>query len=527
LAKLQLGLSAQKETSMRCGKPAVLALFGTSVLFLLAAASAQQVRFFPNFNPATSPTSALQLNGSQLTSFNGNSVLRLTPGVAVPHSESSTTFFKVLQPVNAGFTSWFQFQIHNATCCNPSDGLAFVVQNAATTDASYGAVGKGATARGVSNGGLGYAGIPNSVAIEFDTHFDSWDYTGASNHAAVQGCGTKTNGPVHDPNNTYTIYHNTNVKTCLVNSSLTSNVPTLGVTCGQTSCADGAVHDVVVEYAPVNNVWTLQVWVDPPYIAGTHTPIPGTLPAINIAYNIDSTQNAATGLSLATDSNGNKTSAFVGFTGSQSNAGQQQEDIIAWEFTPHTPVSVTQVIQPGCLVTDPACVPTTFTYGGHVMKVYYFQGFTNPNGLTMTVTATPTSRSQFYLTRLKGTQFGNEQCLVYLGTGGNCIVYSIKCSGDPSIFPDGCPTNVPNPPPATCNSGDPGCIVFSSAYYSADPVNQHTADFLSTDPIGSNNWQSIFLQYLPNFIDSGTLGGKNTGSDFVATFCVGAGCPLR
>jgi hypothetical protein len=92
------------------------------------------------------------------------------------------------------------------------------------------------------------------------------------------------------------------------------------------------------------------------------------------------------------------------------------------------------------------------------------------------------------------------------------------------VFPDGCPTSVPQ----TCNTpSDPGCIVFSQAYYTADPVNANNADFLSTDPIGSNNWQSIFLQFLPNFIDSGTLGGKNSGSDFVATFCVGAGCPLR
>jgi hypothetical protein len=508
---------------MKSGKAVIRALFGTSIVFLLAAASAQQARFFPDFNPATSPVGSLQLNGSHLTAFNGKNVLRLTPGPSTPHSESSTTWFKLQQPVNAGFTSWFQFQIHNATCCNPSDGLAFVVQNAPSTDATYGATGKGVTARGVSNGGLGYAGIRNSVAIEFDTHFDSWDYTGASNHAAVQGCGASTNGPVHDPNNTYTIYHNHNVKTCLVASSLTSNIPTLGVTCGSTSCADGSVHDVVVEYAPVGGVWMLQVWVDPPYITGTHTPVPGTVPAINIQYNIDATQNSATGLNLATDSSGKQTSAFVGFTGSQSNLGQQQEDIIAWEFTPHTSVSVTQVIQPGCDHTDPTCVPTTFTYGGHVMKVFYFPGFTNPNGITMTVTATPTSRSTFYQKRLVGTPFINEQCLVYLGTGGNCIVYSIKCTGGNPNDPDGCPTSV-----TTCNQpGDPGCIVFNESYYTSDPVTANTADFLSEDPIGQNNWQSIFLQFLPNYIDSGTLGGKNSGSDFVATFCVGAGCPLR
>jgi len=510
---------------MKCGTAVIRALFATSVLFLLAAASAQQARFFPDFNPATTPVGSLQLNGSQLTTFNGHNVLRLAPGSSNPKPESSTTWFKLQQPVNSGFTSWFQFQIHNATCCNPGDGLAFVVQNAGAADASYGAIGSGVTVRGVGNGGIGYSGVPNSLAIEFDTSANTWDPTvNGSNHVAVQGCGTKTNGPVHVPG-TFTIFKNNNVTSCLVNSGLnnSSTLPHLGVTCAGTSCADGAVHDVVVEYAPVSNVWRLQVWVDPPFISGTHTPLPGTTPAINIAYNIDSTQNAATGINLATDSNGGKTSAWVGFAGSQ-NTQPQQEDIIAWEFTPHTPVQVTQTIQPGCDHNDPTCVPTTFIYGGHVVKVFYFPGFTNPNGITMTVTATPISRSQFYLTRLKNTPFINEQCLVYLGTGGNCIVYSIKCTGGNPNVPDGCPTSVQQ----TCNQpGDPGCIVFNESYYTADQVNQHNADFLSTDPIGSNNWQSIFLQFLPNYIDSGTLGGKNSGSDFVATFCVGAGCPLR
>ena len=509
---------------MRHGKLFIFAAFGTSALFLLAAGSAQQARFFPDFNPATTPVGSLQLNGSQLTTFNGHHVLRLTPGISVPHSESSTTWFKVQQPVNAGFTSWFQFQIHNAAiCCNPGDGLAFAIQNG-KTDPSYGAAGAGLTARGVSNGGIGYTGILNSLAIEFDTTANAWDPTvNGSNHVAVQGCGTKTNGPVHVPG-PFTIYKNNNVTSCLVNSGLnnSNSLPHLGVTCSGGSCADGAVHDVVVEYSPVKGVFTLMVWVDPPYIPGTHTPLPGTTPAINIAYNIDATQNPATGLNLALDSNGNKTSAWVGFTGSQTSE-PQQEDIIAWEFTPHTPISITQTIQPGCRFTDPTCKATTFAYGDHVMKVYYFPGFTNPNGLTMTVTATTISRSQFYQKRLLGTPFINEQCVTYLGTGGNCIVYSVKCSGG-NIGPDGCPTSLPQ----TCNTpSDPGCIVFNTSYYSADPVNANNADFLSADPIGSNQWQSIFLEFLPNYLDSGTLGGKGTGSDFVATFCVGANCPNR
>jgi lectin family protein len=497
----------------------------TIVVLLCSGLSlAQQVRFFPDFNPATSPVSALQMNGTQLAAFNGHTVLRLTPGISVPHSETGTVWFKGQQPLTSGFTVWFQFQIHDAKiCCTPGDGLAFVIQNSSFTDGTYGAVGKGVTARGVSGGGLGYAGIPNSLAIEFDTFNNPQGWDPSANHVAVQGCGTKTNGPVHNPG-TYTIFRNNNVTSCLVAGGISSNIPHLGVTCGANSCADGVPHDVVIEYTPpaqVGGSGTLMVWIDPTFIAGTHTPVNTAVPAINIPYNIDNSFNTA-GLKLASG-----TSAWVGFTGSQTNQ-PQQEDILAWEFTPHTPTSIQQVIQ-GCPATNPNCQPadTVFAYGAHVQKVTYFQGFiNNPNNpsdpFLMTVTATPISRSTFYQTRLKGTPFANEQCVVYLGTGNKCMVYSITCQLQSSPNLDvSCPASIPG----TCNTvNDPGCITFGAFYYTADSINANNADYLSTDPIGSNNWQSIFFQFLPNAIDSGTTGKKPTPSDFVTTFCVGAGC---
>lgn len=486
----------------------------TIVVLLCSALSlAQQIRFFPDFNPATSPVSALQMNGTQLAAYNGHTVLRLTPGISVPHPETGTVWFKVQQPLTSGFTVWFQFQIHDAKiCCKPGDGLAFVIQNSTFTDGTYGAVGKGVTARGASSGGLAYAGIPNSLAIEFDTFNNPQGWDPSANHVAVQGCGTKTNGPVHNPG-TYTIFRNNNVTSCLVPGGISSNIPQLGVTCGANSCADGVAHDVVIEYTPpaqVGGIGTLMVWIDPTFIAGTHTPVKTAIPAINIHYNIDNSFNTA-GLKLA-----NGTSAWVGFTGSQTNQ-PQQEDILAWEFTPHTPTSIQQVIQNGG-------TPTVFAFGDHVQKVTYFPGFINdPADLfLMTVTATPVSRSSFYRNRLLGTPFNNEQCIVYLGTGGNCIDYSITCqlSSNPTVDVP-CPPSLPN----TCtNPSDPGCIQFGTFYYTADGVSAQNADYLSADPIGTNNWQSIFTQFLPNAIDSGTVGGKGTGSDFVATFCVGAGC---
>src|SRR5215469_18526160 len=136
-------------------------LVAITVLLWIGAASAQQVRFFPDF----SSVSFLQMNGAHQATWNNQQVLRLTNGNLVPnsHQESATTWFTIPQQVNLGFTSYFAFQIHNANCCNPGDGLAFVVQNSSSTDRSYGAIGAGVTAWGVSGGGMGYAGIPNSL----------------------------------------------------------------------------------------------------------------------------------------------------------------------------------------------------------------------------------------------------------------------------------------------------------------------------------------------------------------------------
>jgi len=503
---------------MRFGVVIKFCLVAIAAFLLIGAASAQQIRFFPDFTSVAN----LQMNGSHQATWNLQNVLRLTDGNTVTgsHQEAATAWFTLPQQVNLGFTTYFAFQIHNANCCNPGDGLAFVVQNSSHTDQSYGAGGAGVTARGVSQGGMGYAGIPNSLAVEFDTFTNLWDPT--SNHVAVQGCGTNTNGPVHIPG-TFTIGRNTHVTSCLVASGLNSSIPHLGVTCADSTCADGAVHQVVIEYTPpanVNGSGTLMVWIDQPFVPNTHTPCPNNripgcpvaaVTSINIPYNIDNT-HSRTGISLASG-----TSAWVGFTGSQTNE-TQAEDILAWEFTPHAPAQIQQTIPNGG-------IEARYTFGANDTGVTYFPGFVNQNGCDgtqpsdvvclMTVLATPTPRNVFYQTRLLGTQFSNEQCVVYLGTGGNCVVYSITCqnSNAPTVNVQ-CPSSLPN----TCNSiGEQGCIIFETSFYTADPLTPSNADYLKADPIGSNNWITIFESYQPNIFDGRTTGTGSTPSDFAAT----------
>ncbi len=470
-------------------------LAGAMVFWCMASASAQQVRYFPDFS---SGTSNLKFNGSaHLATYHLAKVLRLTNGYSgfgTFRTETGSAWFEMpsatnlgQQVVNSGFTTYFKFQIHAAAmCCTPGDGFAFVIQTASPT------------ALGSGFGGLGYAGIPNSLAVEFDTFANTWDPN--ANHVAVQSCGTGANAPNHVAGN------------CLVGSGIKTNIPHLGVTCGSSGpCTDGVTHEVVIEYDPPasgTGNGTLTVWIDPAFITGSHTPVSTAVKAINIPYNINNTQNSQ-GISLS-----GGTSAWVGFTADQPSI-PEAHDILAWEFTTHAPGQVTQVIPPGGTEAD-------YIFGGHHMGVNYFQGFVNdPNDpFLMTVLATPTPRADFHNKRLAqqpGQPFINEQCVVYLETGGKCIVYSVTCQrqSNPSVNV-ACPAANPN----LCTTvGDTtNCITFNTSFFTSDPITPTNADYLKTDPIGSNNWQSIFVSYDPNIFDGRTTGTGGSASDFVATF---------
>ncbi len=466
---------------------------------LVATSAAQQIRF-EDF----SSVSNLQFNGSpHQATWQSQRVLRLTDGSLTPHGmpQAGSAYFSVQQPLTSGFTSWFEFQIHNPTvCCNPGDGFSFILQNSTATDPSYGASGVGLTAlgggRGPNQGGaMGYAGINNNLAIEFDIHQDLWDPN--NSHIAVQSCGADTNTPVHDTAHDYTIGTHPHVPDCLYMHDLTNSikpVPTMGGNCAGFTCTNGSMHQVVIEYTPPTGhqpSGTLMVWLDPTFMQGTHTPAPGAVPVINVPYTI-------TALTL------NNGAAWVGFTASQPPQGTAQ-DILAWEFTPHTPTQITQVIPPGG-------TQATYPFGGHEMAVTYPAGFTNPDQITMTVLATPTNPTTFFQQRLLGTQFANEACVLYLGTGGNCIVYSVTCF-DPVTGSTVCPQE-----PLCSPEQQDQCIDIDSTFYTSSPVSPTNADFLEADPIGSNNWTSIFFSYTTLPID-GTVSGKGKGfSDIVATF---------
>ncbi len=109
------------------------------------------------------------------------SVLRLTPAAYDQHGAGYSTTAIALGS-GATFSTSFQFQLTDpgGWVGSPADGIAFVL----ATDK---------TGLGGSGGGMGYQGVGNSVAIEFDTYWNGFDPNG--NHVGVDvGGSVDTNG---------------------------------------------------------------------------------------------------------------------------------------------------------------------------------------------------------------------------------------------------------------------------------------------------------------------------------------------
>lgn len=134
-----------------------------SLLFVSAGSVQAQSISYPDF----SNTAGLQLNGSAMQ--NGNK-LTLTPATFGQGGSAFSTNLLTLN-ATASFSTFFAFEIlGRGGLGNGADGLTFTLQTNANNV-------------GGAGGGLGYFGIANSVAVEFDT-FDNGE-TGGSNHVGI------------------------------------------------------------------------------------------------------------------------------------------------------------------------------------------------------------------------------------------------------------------------------------------------------------------------------------------------------
>jgi hypothetical protein len=202
----------------------------------VTAASGGVTLDYPDFSQVT----GWQLNGAAALA---DGVLRLTP--ATPNL-AGTAFYGT--PLEIGpdtsFSSRFDFRIHGTI--DGADGMTFMIQ------------GNTASSLGGTGSGLGYRGIPASLAVEIDTYAGSIDPDG--NHLAVL-----TNG--------------------IVGNHRALHSPGFDL-------ADGAVHTLWVDYDAVGQ--TLAV-----YLAQTPGSAKPSTPVMTSAVNL----SAVVG-----------TQAFVGFS---------------------------------------------------------------------------------------------------------------------------------------------------------------------------------------------------------------------
>ena len=207
-----------------------------------------------------------------------STILRLTESKRIQYG---ACWLMEKQQVDAGFSTYFEFQITDRAGSFPpdivtedvgGDGFAFVIQNVGTD------------AIGGAGGGLCYAGIPNSLAIEFDT----WD------NMQTKQVGVRDVDDNHIGVHTRGIDPNSECEALALGQS--SNLPEL---------SDGEVHTARIDYVPGQ----LAVFIDD-----------NEIPVITVKVDLEET--------LALDEG----KAWVGFTAATWDA-YENHDILRWAFT--------------------------------------------------------------------------------------------------------------------------------------------------------------------------------------------------
>jgi hypothetical protein len=255
------------------------ALFGLCGLLLCLATPARAQYVFPGDpTPPTSVapgTTPMRLAGIGSVSALGATGFRLTPSFRY---QRGAVWLIDKQLVSSGFQTTFQFRLSNPGGLiqwspqgyqRGGDGFAFVIQNYGIPVVGYWA------------GYLGYHGIPNSLAVEFDTWWN-----------AEPG--------FFDPNGNHVSVH-----TRGLGGNSASESASLGRTTAIPFLKDGLTHTARIDYTP----GTLRVFVD-------NTTNPAlTIPGLDLS-------------NLLRLSNG---TAWLGFTAGTGSA-YQSHDVLSWQI---------------------------------------------------------------------------------------------------------------------------------------------------------------------------------------------------
>lgn len=388
-----------------------------TVLAVLTALNAQAQINIPEggFTSTTvCPSSGSLPQGCEVAT---NSNVMTTSGGALRLTTNSTNqvgsaWFVNPVPLSGGFQTTFQFLITNPSS-TPADGIAFVIQN---SPAGLGAIGF----TGGNGGAIGYgdddansnptSGIPNSLAIEFDTYQNGWDPD--ANHVAVQSCGSGYN----------TSHHQQLCTPSGPNSTLGIAPATI---LGTDILSNGQVHTVNIQYVPPSASCT-------PYCN-------------NLTITLDSTSVLNVNVDLATLglSNGN---AYVGFTAA-TGGNDEDQDIVSWTVNTQTGQPITPLtLDQNFIFSNP---PELVEFGFNYTTAY------NNNDLSIPTNTIPMVTNQginqaTYAAMVAGTSLATTQCYIATGEGtdanGNplCAQLTLECTNANSSTPEGdnCPQSI-------------------------------------------------------------------------------------
>lgn len=256
-------------------------------------------------------------------------------------------------------------------------------------------------------------GIPNSVAVEFDTYTNPYNGDPSNNHVAIQSCGPDPNN-VDGPNVQGPGPH---VNCRKADNDLTQLVPSINM-------ADGNPHTVTISYSPATT-------------SGCGDGGTSACPA-NLHVILDSVDLFLGGVAFDMNSIGLGTggTAYVGFTGATGGSYETQ-DIWNWTFTPQQQSGVVAAGAANPTVLGYSGGPTNGT-NGNTGYEYDLQldatgnnGNTNPPFATGSVTAIVMDQKS--CNKLVQKKFPLTQCFVFQNADGKgnsgAVLFELTCPG--------------------------------------------------------------------------------------------------
>ncbi|HEX8816965.1 MAG TPA: L-type lectin-domain containing protein [Terriglobales bacterium] len=365
---------------VRIEKLILAAIVALMMIAASSAAMAQGCPASPNYSPDFSANqSCVTLNNNGDTGYPGfypsvagsTTVLRLTPNSTFT---AGSAWYNTQQAVSGAFSTTFTFQLSGGnTPDSPADGIAFLIQNSSTSALGPDGCGIGF---GDSSSGCTPAsgGIPNSLAVEFNTYFNSGIDPNA-NDVTIQNCsGTGPNSV--DPS-------------CSI--AVNSNLPD--------TMADGNVHTVTINYSGPSTK-LLDVILDNVDL------FPGGL-----VFDL-------TTLGL------NSGNAWVGFTAS-TGGGDDNQDILSWTFTPGGQAAVVTTTSQANLNYPNSSGNNVYSYTGQLTQPYS----------TPVLQVTPILMTQQACDKLVQANFWPAHCFVYANaenTGMDAaVMFSVTCPNSP------------------------------------------------------------------------------------------------